>query len=730
MLYFAFQSNSQINSCIVEPKKFTKKIYQCLLEQDPQKKISGLSKLLSKNPEQPKIYFEIAEYYRLMGINSLQNKHSPTEGEQFLKKSLYFYQKCIQKCNNYSHRTYYHLGKILLTLGNEKEALKCLKKVMNYSYNNSNYHTPNLKRDTLECRIIIDDLEFEQNLIDNPVPFSPEIVSSVSSEKDEYFPMLSPDNDLLFYTRKVDRTRLGDISQNIVEEFTVSSKSDNYMFSYGEPLQNPFNDGSFNNYGSATLSVDNKEMIICACKKEIIYKQNYLNCDLYSSTFVRSGAGGNDFQWSPLKNLGNQINTKDGWEAQPSLSSNGKMLFFTSVRKGSRDNDIYISQRQEDGSWGKAKPFDHINTNGKDKSPFFHQDGETLYFVSESSTTRRGLGGLDIFYIRKTETGWTKPKNIGYPINTPADELGLFVSTSGRIAYFSSLIDGNWNIYSFPLYEEARPEEVIILKGTVTNEDGTIAKGAKVNINYDGAPEENTAVSVNEEDGSYAAVIKVKKTNQISLTVDKKESSFSITKINTQELGNKQESDEIRSKTNKNSNLRSNLDTSYSEPTVSSGEMKQQSSTKTNHIEKEEAQNSKPNSIRFNDRPFIVDEIQVKTMKNGEKYELDEILYETDSYTLKEESKFTLRCFAAYLNKNKRYTITIEGHTDDVGASEKNLILSQKRAKVVKDYLISQGVEVDRLDSKGFGETQPKLPNNNSENRRRNRRTEFELTIK
>ena len=728
---FLFVSYGQNDPCVIEPKKFIKKIYQYKLENNPQKRIAGLSKLLSKNPEQPKIYFEIAEYYRLMGMASLRSGNSPTEGEQLLKKSIYFFQKCIQKCKNYDYRSYFQLGNILLTLGNEKDALLCFKEVLNYSpYQNG----PSFNRDTLEVRKIIKDLEFEQTLINNPVPFAPEIVRSVSSEKDEYFPMISPDNDLLFYTRKVDRTKLGDIAQNVVEEFTVSTKSNGYSFSYGFPLKQPFNDGVFDNYGSATLSVDNREMIICACKKERIYNQNYLNCDLYSSTFIRTGEGGNDFQWSPLKNLGSQINTKDGWEAQPSLSSDGKMLFFTSFRKGSRDNDIYIAHRQDDGNWGKAEPFDEINTAGKDKSPFFHQDGETLYFVSTSSPVRKGLGGLDIFYIRKTETGWTKPKNIGYPINTPQDELGLFVSTSGRIAYFSTLKDGNWNIYSFPLYEEARPEEVVILKGTVKNKDGSIAKDAKININYDKAPEENTAVSVNEDDGTYAAVIKVNKTDQVSLTVDKKESAFAITKIDTKKL---RLDDSLKTKINTNKNNKSQSDLSSNiaiEETIASSSEKGQNISE-HKKGMEETKNGNDNikipKIKSNnnrDRPLTLEDIRVENIKKGAHYELDEILYETDSYTLKDESKFTLRCFADYLKKNKTYTIKIEGHTDDIGDRQKNLILSQNRAKTVKEYLIEQGIKAERIDSKGYGESRPRVPNNSPGNRKKNRRTEFELT--
>ena len=129
------------------------------------------------------------------------------------------------------------------------------------------------------------------------------------------------------------------------------------------------------------------------------------------------------------------------------------------------------------------------------------------------------------------------------------------------------------------------------------------------------------------------------------------------------------------------------------------------------------------------DRPITINDILVETIKSGAHYELDEILYETDSYTLKDESKFTLRCFADYLNKNKAYTIKIEGHTDDIGDRQKNLILSQNRAALVKEYLIEQGIEAKRLDSKGFGESRPKVPNSTEENRRKNRRTEFELTI-
>ena len=642
---------------------------ECRFETNPQKKITSLTKILAKFPEQPEIYFAIAEFYTVLGKETIRINPSPTEGEQLLKKAIYFYQKTIQKCPAYDSRVYYDLGNLLLALGKEKEALTCFKEVLAFEHKFPELIKPSYSSLKKRANEIIDDLEFETNLIKSPVPFFPQIVKNISSSLDEYFPMISPDNDLLFFTRKVDRTRLGDIAQNIVEEFTVSTKNyEDFEFTTGDPLSYPFNDGSFNNYGSATLSVDNKEMIICACKKERVYNQNYLNCDLYSSTFKRSGKGGNDFKWSPLKNLGDNINTKDGWEAQPSLSSDGQMLFFTSIRKGSRDNDIYISYRQKDESWSKAKPFDEINTAGKDKSPFFHQDGETLYFVSTSSEKRKGMGGLDIFYIRKQDSSWSAPKNIGYPINSAQDELGLFVSTNGKTAYFSTRKDGNWNIYSFDLYKEARPEEVVILKGTVKNDDGTVANNAKVHIHYEGSDKKET-IRVNEDDGSYATVVKVSEADNISVTVEKEESSFEITRINIKEIKKTLE------------------------------------------------------------KPVIITNMQVQPVTNGGKYILDDILYQTDSFELNKESEFTLQCFAIYLKRNPTYHIRIEGHTDDIGDDADNLILSQNRAAGVKDYLIQSGIDSSRLSSQGFGESQPKYNNTNSENRKRNRRTEFEITV-
>jgi outer membrane protein OmpA-like peptidoglycan-associated protein len=388
-----------------------------------------------------------------------------------------------------------------------------------------------------------------------------------------------------------------------------------------------------------------------------------LNCDLYITKYERSGAGGNDFTWTELENMGTNINTKDGWEAQPSLSADGNTLFYTAARPTTRDNDIFIAKRNADGTWGAARPFDEINTDGKDKSPFLHQDSETLYFVSTCTDKRKGVGGLDIFYIREENGVWGEPKNIGYPINSKEDELGLFVSTDGKLAYFSSRLGGDWNIYSFELYEQARPKAVAILKGDLKDESGEPVKDATIEITYAGS-DEVTQVKVNGDDGKYAAVVKLDTKQDVMVTVKKEGHAFDSKLIAKEEL--------------------------------------------------------KPENVVVKGNDLTVKELRV-----GEAYTINDILYATSSYALNDKSKFILKGFARFLKENPTISVSIQGHTDDVGDDSKNLSLSENRAKGVKDYLVSLGIDAKRLTAKGFGETMPKVENDTEENRAINRRTDF-----
>lgn len=649
-------------NCTSPNKKAMKQLNAAINSPDLRTAVEKFNTAIDLDGEKALIYYEYAMYAYNNAMQLYERATNPAAGNRAMARAEKLFLQTIETCPNYHANCYYHLGVISYTRKDYPNAVKWFKKFENFHHNDNTRYPEDHGKKLADVREVLKEIERDAEVKDKSVPFDPKIVRSVSTKADEYFPMISPDNDLMFYTRKKDTRNLGDISSNIRELFSVSQRIDKHAFEIGKRIEAPFNDGSFQSYGAATLSVDNKEMIICACNPIEVYGQNYVNCDLYSTTYIRSGKGGNDYEWTPLKNLGENINGEARWDAQPSLSADGNTLYYTVNGPNTRNNDIFVSERQPDGTWGKSRPFDEINTDGKDKSPFLHQDSETLYFVSECTKDRIGVGGLDIFYTRMENGKWTKPKNIGYPINTEADELGLFVSIDGELAYYSSRQGGSWNIYSFELYEEARPQSVTIIKGDLTSEEGTPIENATIEILYEGE-EAPTKVKVNGNDGKYAAIVKTDTKGDVMVTVKKEGGAFE-SKI----------------------------------------------------IAKEEIKK---------DTPIKGKDLAVAKLKVGGTYTINDILYSTSSATLTKRIRFILKGFANYLKDNPTIKVAIHGHTDDVGDDSKNLQLSDNRAKGVKDYLVSLGISSNRLSSKGFGETKPKFPNTSSVNRAKNRRTEF-----
>ena len=627
VLSLIINAQEEDESCIKPSKKVLRLIEVAASSSDAKTAVDNFNAAIAAAPDNAAPYFEYAIYAYNSGLKFYETQKNAL-GERSFLKSEEMFNKTLELCPDYHADCFYYLGVINYNQKEKAEAIRWFKQFLNYKNSDNERYPEDYDKKLKDVKEVLGELQEEENLFTNAVPFEPSIVKNVSSEKDEYFPMISPDNELIFYTRKLSKANLGDeIYQTamMVEEFTFSQRSDlRSDFNGGLPLSTPFNDGTFSNYGSATLSVDNKEMIICACQKVKVREQDYLNCDLYTTTYERTGDGGNDFKWTPLKNMGPGINTPDGWEAQPTLSSDGQTLFYTASRPSTRDNDIFVAKRNTDGTWGQARPFDEINTEGKDKSPFLHQDSETLYFVSSTSTTRKGVGGLDIFYIREENGKWLEPKNIGYPINSKEDKLGLFVSTDGEMAYYSSRLGGNWNIYSFELYEEARPKPVAIIKGELKDEKGNAVKDATIEISYSEG-EEVSKVKVNGNDGKYAAVVKLDKKQDIMVTVQKDGYAFDSKLIAKEEI----KKDEVIIKNNN---------------------------------------------------------LIVKPLKIGEAYTINDILYATNSAELNEKSKFILKGFARFLQQNPGINVTIQGHTDDQGDDASNLTLSDSRAKGVKRY--------------------------------------------
>ena len=608
----------------------------------------------------------------LHALGASDFKKSKRSGASF-QSARYNLEQLIEKCEAYHSEPYYFLGAICYAEGEYEQALTYFDKFIHFPDDDESKFNKDYDKKYEEVQEAIPYVEFYRDFYKNEDVLDPQRVEGVSSNNDDYLPAISPDGEIMFYTRKLDKKAKGDYTTRKVEEFTWSFRSDiNQPFDAGEPLPRPFNMGD--NYGGATISVDNKEMIIA---KKNPAPGNPENVDLFTTRYeyvFNDNTGAYEYQWQALESIGDGVNTEDGWEAQPSLSGDGQRLFYAKVgpeciqdANGNFSHDIFVSIRNEDGSWGPGKPIKGgINTPGQEKSPFMHSDSKTLYFSSDGHL---GGGGMDIFYCKMNDGGsFSKPKNMGAPVNTNEDETGLIVSSDGEEAFFfSRRIKGSrgYDIYAFTLPEEARPEKVMILKGEAKDENGEPAQGAVVELNYVESKKAST-IKVDAADGKYAAVVNIENNESVTMTVKAEDVAFNSRLVNT--------------------------------PT----------------------EEEKPAVMKLS--------VQIEEIALNKPFVINDIYYETNKALIDPDSKAILDRFAEYLEENPNISIEIRGHTDNVGSDAANMALSLDRAFEVLSYLSSKGIKGSRLKANGYGETKPVASNESEEGRAKNRRTEFVVT--
>lgn len=494
---------------------------------------------------------------------------------------------------------------------------------------------------------------FMHSAMSNPVPFNPTLLEGgINSRYSEYVPLMNIEGSELIFTRRL----------NGQEDFYIA------YFENGEIVEVNEMEGlnTLDNEGIHTMSADGNLMIFTACNRRLT---GMGACDLYYS--FREGD-----QWSIPSNMGKVINSISQ-DRQPSLSSDGKKLFFSSNRQdGYGGSDIWMSTRTDTSGWTLPVVLpDIINTKGDEESPFIHPDGHTLYFRSNKHI---GMGDFDIFfsrYIDSTNT-WTIPVNIGYPINTEGDEGAFSVSLDGKKAFYTSDMaylndksNSNLDIYSFDLYEEARPMPTTFVKAVITDA--------------------NTGIPLQ---GVYSIEPLKKDLNTIS-GIANRNGSF-ITSLPT------------------------NFDYAFFV------EMKGYALYSGN-FSLEGIQNvTEPYVLEILMQPIPNITNENNTVEI-EPIVLNNIFFETGSASLLPESDIEISRLAENLKINNTLKIEIHGHTDNVGSDADNLILSEERAKSVKDALIKKGILASRISSKGFGEMKPVDSNETESGRKNNRRTEF-----
>ncbi len=396
--------------------------------------LSELDKAISKEPDFVEAY--------ILKANIFVDKNQ-------LEDAIDQYYLSFEMNPDFYPNSFYTVANIELALGRYEDALK------NYEHFAQIPGTSAAMRKKATFRA--NSCRFAMESIKNPVPFDPEnLGKNINSQMDEYFPSITVDNSTFIYTRNRPDPEL---PGRLHEDFYISTRTNGewgLSRNAGRDLNTRGNEGVPN------LSADGKLLFFAACER----KDGMGSCDLYYSR-LRNG------EWSKPINLGYPVNT-GAWESQPSFSSDGRTLYFIRGRitgDGIREQDIYVTRISDEGKWSTPNKLPlNINTDGEEEFVFIHPDDRTLYFSSDSHT---GMGNLDIYVSRKQDDGtWGDPVNLGYPINTFRDERGLLVSPEGTTAYISSNRAGGFgglDLYSFELPPAARPMKLTYVKALVTD---------------------------------------------------------------------------------------------------------------------------------------------------------------------------------------------------------------------------------------------------------------------
>ncbi|MFT4022590.1 MAG: OmpA family protein [Flavihumibacter sp.] len=358
-----------------------------------------------------------------------------------------------------------------------------------------------------------------------------------------------------------------------------------------------------------------------------------------------------------------------GLQSGATMSHNGKvLLLYLSESPGSALNDLYVCFSEPGNTWTEPKSLGKkINLPDADEmTPYLAADGVTLYF---SSNREGGLGDNDIYMAKRLDESWTKwsdPVNLGAPINTKDWDAFFTLDAGGEYAYLTTSQNGfgKSDIVRVKLMEREKPDPVVLLSGNVYNKKTKAPISAK--LVYETLPdgqEAGTALS-SPFDGAFKMVLPYNKNYSIRATADH---FFAISE---------------------NLNLDSLVKEGYKE---------------------------------------IHKDLYLVPIEIGSVVRLNNVFFDFDKSTLRPESFIELDRVVKLLEENPSIEIEMSAHTDSYGSDEYNFRLSDNRARSVREYLLSKGIDPGRITSQGYGETRPVVPNDTDENRQLNRRVEFKI---
>jgi OmpA-OmpF porin, OOP family len=487
----------------------------------------------------------------------------------------------------------------------------------------------------------------------------------INTENPEMRPTISADGNILFFIRQNDPANI---------QYATVPNSQDIWYSMRDSMGN----WSPSKHLSAKVNASHYNAVfwISPDLNKILLKGSFIDGQYYgmgvSMIHKRSD---NSWTKAEMLRIRNFEKYRETAQFGASMGQDGKtLLFYMSDKKGSYDNDIYISFLERNNIWTAPKSLGKkINlADYNDMSPFIAADGKTLYF---SSDRPGGIGENDIWMSKRLDESWTKwsdPVNLGKPINTEGSEAFFTLDAGGEYAYMTSS-DGAFgasDIVRIKLMEKEKPNPVVLVSGNVYN--AKTKQPLSASLIYETLPdgtEAGNGVS-SPIDGSFKMVLPYDKNYSIRASADK---FFAISE---------------------NLNLDSLIKAGYKE---------------------------------------IHKDLYLVPIEIGQVFRLNNVFFDFDKYSLRPESFVELDRVVNFLTEYPNIEIEMSAHTDSKGSDEYNMTLSDNRAKSVREYIISKGIAVTRIISQGYGETRPVADNNNDdgtdnpEGRQLNRRVEFKI---
>ena len=511
-----------------------------------------------------------------------------------------------------------------------------------------------------------------KELVANPERvFVDDMGEVVNSAYPDYRPLVLPEENMMMFTS--------------ARESTTGGKRDKDSYYFEDIFVTYYEEGRWtvpdNAYALNSMNHDATAGISSDGTILYVYKSSGGN-QLYESSLV-------DNMYEYPERMPNNIN--DGQkQASAALTFDKTKLYFTSLREdGYGGQDIYYTKKDAKNRWQNPVNIGAtINTPYDEEGIFISLDGNTLYFSSNGHNT---MGGFDIFKSEYKDGSWTNPVNLGYPINTPDDDVFFTMAASGQRGYYSSKKKdgfGGQDVYMIAFLGASKPmivnagevhfaylkaapqpapkiEQNTILEGVILDSETLTPLQATIEIIDNSKNELMASFESNSNSGAY--LISLKPGMNYGISVSKKEYLF------------------------------------HSE----------------NFDIPEDAEAKK-----------IQKDILLKKVEVGIKIVLNNIFFDFNKSTLRDESVAELNRLYKLLDELPTLKIEISGHTDNIGSASYNQKLSENRAKAVVNYLTGKGISKERLLFEGYGFSQPIASNDTAAGRQQNRRTEFKVLEK